>query len=31
MGAIIKAGLKVIGGGVLTGAGTYGIGKIFGK
>ncbi|MDT2048433.1 GatB family leaderless bacteriocin [Priestia flexa] len=31
MGALLKAGLKVIGGGAATGAGAYGIGRLFGK
>ncbi|MED3888111.1 GatB family leaderless bacteriocin [Priestia aryabhattai] len=31
MGALVRAGLKVIGGGALTGGATYGLEKLFGK
>ncbi|OFC73518.1 GatB family leaderless bacteriocin [Bacillus thuringiensis] len=29
MGAIIKGGLKILGGGALTGGGIYGLEKLF--
>ena len=31
MGAVIKGGAKVIGGGALTGGGLYGLEKVFKK